>query len=84
MEMSVALTKVLPRQCWGNTRVCFIYAKRAVNEKTAGCGGKQQSPQGGAFSRDLLNQKSKSLLFPGPGGPWLQMTSALCLHQVPV
>ena len=37
----------------------------------------KQSPQGGAFSRDLLDQKSKSLLFPGPGGPWLQMTGAL-------
>ena len=30
-----------------------------------------------AFSRDLLDKKSKSLLFPGAGGPWLQMTSAL-------
>ena len=28
----------------------------------------EQSPQGGAFSRDLLDQKSKSPLFPGPGG----------------
>ena len=37
----------------------------------------EQSPQGGAFSRDLLDQKSKSPLFHGPGGPWLQMTSAL-------
>ena len=37
----------------------------------------EQSPQGGAFSRDLLDQKSKSLLFPGPGGLWLQMTIAL-------
>ena len=37
----------------------------------------EQSPQGGAFSRDLLDQKSKSPLFRGPGGPWLQMTGAL-------
>ena len=67
-----------------------IYAKRTVNEKIAGCGRKQllfyqgpyiatneQSPQRGAFSGDLLDLKSKSPLFPGPGGPWLQMTSAL-------
>ena len=54
-----------------------------MNEKISGCGGRgnnigftnEQSPQGGAFSRDLLAQKS--LLFPGAGGPWLQMTSAL-------
>ena len=36
----------------------------------------EQSPQGRAFSGDLLDQKSKSPLFPGAGGPWLQMTSA--------
>ena len=39
----------------------------------------EQSPQGGAFSGDLLDQKSKSPLFPGSGGgggSWLQMTSA--------
>ena len=45
------------------------------------------SRQGGAFSGDLLDQKSKSSLFPGVcvcggggggggGGAWLQMTSA--------
>ena len=28
----------------------------------------EQSLLGGAFSRDLVDQKSKSLLFPGPGG----------------
>ena len=37
----------------------------------------EQSPQGRAFSVDLLDQKSKSPLFPRAGGPWLQMTSAL-------
>ena len=35
------------------------------------------SPAGWGFCRDLLDQKSKSLLFPGAGGAWLQMTSAL-------
>ena len=38
---------------WGENSSCF------TNE---------QSPQGGAFSRDLLDQKSKSPLFPGAGG----------------
>ena len=28
----------------------------------------EQFPQGGAFSGDLMDQKSKSLLFPEPGG----------------
>ena len=38
----------------------------------------EQSPQGGAFSRDLQDQKSKFPLFPGAwGGQWLQMISAL-------
>ena len=66
--------------------VGFLCAKRAVNEKIAGCGKNSSgftnmlSPQGGAFSGDLLDQKSKSPLFPGPGGLWLQMTSALCVH----
>ena len=48
-----------------------------MNEKISGCGGRgnnigftnEQSPQGGAFSRDLLAQtESKSPLFPGAGG----------------
>ena len=33
-------------------------------------------PNGGGFSRALLEEKSKSLLFPGAVGPWIQMTSA--------
>ena len=33
------------------------------------------------FSGDLLDQKSKSPLFPGAGGPWLQMTSALAFNS---
>ena len=48
---------------------------QAAGEKSSGFTN-EQSPQGGDFSRDLLDQKSKSPLFPGPGGPWLQMTSA--------
>ena len=59
-------------------------------KKIAGCGGRgwesssftnKQSPQGWAFSGDLLDQKSESRLFPTGGwGLWLQMTSALSAH----
>ena len=58
--------------------VCFIYAKRTVQAAGVNSSGftNEQSPQGGAFNRDLLDQKSKSQLFPGPGGGGLQMTSA--------
>ena len=50
-----------------------MYAKKAVNEKIASYRGNsrgftnEHSPQGGAFSGDLLDQKSKSRLFPGAG-----------------
>ena len=41
----------------------------------------EHSPQGEAFSGDLLDQKSKSQLFPRGGGvgggTWLHMTRAL-------
>ena len=38
----------------------------------------EQSPRGWAFSGHLLDQKSKSPLFPGGGGRgWLQMTIQL-------
>ena len=71
---------------WGRYPGFAIYRQKGpLNEKIAGCGENssgftnEQSPQGGAFSRNLLDQKSKSPLFPGPGGgggAWLQMTSA--------
>ena len=52
----------------------------AAGENSSGFTNKQ-SPQGGSFSGDSLDQKkSKSPLFPGVGGgggAWLQMTSAL-------
>ena len=47
MEMRRALTKVLPQQCGEIPGVCFINAKRAVNEKIASCGGKRQWGGGG-------------------------------------
>ena len=39
-------------------------------------------PTGGAFSRDLLDQKSKSPLFAGDMGPCLQMISALVVRVI--
>ena len=36
-----------------------------------------QSPQGRAFSGALKIEKLKAPLFPGPRGPWIQMTGAL-------
>ena len=39
----------------------------------------EQFPQGGAFSRDLLDQKSKSPLFPGPGGGGGVVTNDWCI-----
>ena len=41
--------------------------KQAAGENSSGFTDKQ-SPQGRAFSGDLLDQKSKSPLFPGAGG----------------
>ena len=78
VEMSGALTKVLPRQCRGNTRGLLYIDKKGSEMKNSRLRGKkvqissgftnQQSPQGRAFSGDLLDQKSKSPLFPGAGG----------------
>ena len=72
MEMSGALTKVLPRQCGGNTWGLLLYigkkGSEIVKRKQAVGFTYEQSLQGGAFSRDLLDQKSKSPLFPGPCG----------------
>ena len=55
--------------------------KAACGENSSGFTNKQSS-QGGVFflarivfSDDLLDQKSKFPLFPGGGGPLLQMTS---------
>ena len=73
MQMSGALTKVLPWQCGGNTGNFALYRQAAV-ENSSGFTN-EHAPQGGAFSGDLLDQKSKSPLFPELGGPWLQMTS---------
>ena len=78
MEMSGALIKVLGQQCGGNTRGLLYIDKKGSEMKNSRLRGKtvqissgftnEQSPQGQAFSRDLLDQKSKSPLFPGAGG----------------
>ena len=77
MKMSGAFTKVLPRQCEGNTpglpyiskKGCEMkpYQAAAVGENSSDFTNKQ-SPQDGALSGDLLDQKSKSPLFLGAGG----------------
>ena len=71
MEMSGALTKVLPLQYGGILRVCFIQGKMVVKLKDSRLRGKnssgftnEQSPQAGAFSRDLLDQKIKISALP--------------------
>ena len=78
MEMSGALTKVLSRQCGGNIRDLLYIDKKGSEMKNSRLRGKivqissgftnEQSPQLWAFSGDLLDQKSKSPLFPGAGG----------------
>ena len=68
----------------GNTRGLLYIGKKGSEMKRYQFAGEnsrffftnEQSPQGGAFIRDLLDLKSKSPLFPGPRGPWLQMASA--------
>ena len=76
MEMSGTLTKDLPWHCGGNTRGLLYIGKKyremkkimlAAGENSSGFTNKQSS-QGGAFSGDLLDQKSKSPLFPGLWG----------------
>ena len=80
VKMSGALTKVLPWQCRGNTRGLLYRQRRvpsemkryqAVGENSIGFTNKP-SPQGGTYSGDwlgdLLDQKSKSPVFPGGGG----------------
>ena len=42
VEMSAALTKVLPRQCRGNTRGLLYVGKKGCEMKRTSCWGKQQ------------------------------------------
>ena len=48
----------------------------AVQCKTSLLGGNSRAFYHLAFNWDLLDEKSKSPLFPGAWEPWLQMTSA--------
>ena len=70
VEMSGALTKVLPRQCGENTQGLLYIDKKGSEMKNSRLRGEngsgftnEQSPQGWAFSGDLLDQMSKSPLF---------------------
>ena len=83
MEMSVALTKVLPRK-WPGFALYICKIERAVNEKIVGCGGKQQCflPTNSLHRVGLIEgicwTKSQSPRYSlGLWGPWLQMTSVL-------
>ena len=72
MEMSGA---ILPLQCGENTQGLLYIGKKGREMKRLQAAGEnssgftnEQFPRGGAFSRDLLDQKSKTPLFPGAGG----------------
>ena len=60
--------------------------KAACGENSIGFTNKQSSQVGFlariAFSDDLLDQKSKFPLFPGGGGPLLQMTSTYLPYNI--
>ena len=67
----------------GDTRdLCYIEAKQAVQWKHNRLRGKTamalpaECPQCGGYSMGLKNEKSKSPLFPGGGGLWLQRTTS--------
>ena len=61
MEMSGALNKVSPQQCGANTRVFVFIGKKGCEMKKQAVGENScgftngQSPQGVAFSGDLLD-----------------------------
>ena len=57
MEMRGALTRVLPGHCGGNTRALIALYRQKGPAGENSCGfTNEQSRQGGAFSRDLLDQ----------------------------
>ena len=81
MEMSGALTKV----CHGSSGKYpgfGLYRQKGRESKMRGenSGGftNDQSPQGGAYSGYLLDQMSKSPLFPGGGGEGV-VTNDYCI-----
>ena len=84
MEMSGALTKVLPRQCGGNTRGLLYIDKKGSEMKNSRLRGKTavvlptSSPRRVGLLARICWTKSQSPRYsPGLGGPWLQMTSAI-------
>ena len=88
MEMSGALTKVLPRQCGVNTRGMLYIGKKgsemkrwqAVGENSSGFTKllPTSSPRRVGLLAGICLTKSQSPRYaPGLGGSWLQMTGAL-------
>ena len=78
VEMSGTLTKVATALRGKYPGFALYMQKRGMNKKQGAWENNsgftnEQSLQGGAFSGALLDQKSKSPLFPGPGGPYLQL-----------
>ena len=84
--MSRALTKVLPRQCRGNTRGLLYIGKKVremkryssrLQEKTAVVLPPASSPRRVGLLAGICWTKRQSPRYsPGGWGPWLQMTSA--------
>ena len=76
MEIGGVFNFALSQQCRGNARPLYHLAKKQQSKvkhnRLRGENGhgftNWLSPQCGAFSRDLLNEKSKSPLFPRAGG----------------
>ena len=63
--------------CRGNFLFTCRYLSRAFHRALT----IDMSPQCWAYTRALHRQKSISPLFPGPQGPWLQMTGALWVRS---
>ena len=89
MEMSGALTKVLPWQCGGNTRGLLYIDEKGSEMKNSRLRGKTavvlptSSPRRVGLLAGICWTKSQVPAIPrGWGGAWLQMTSALADNMV--
>ena len=93
MEMSGALTKVLPWQCGGNTRGLLYIDKKGSEMKNSRLRGKtvqissgftNESPRRVGLLAGICWTKSRSPRYSpglgGGGGAWLQMTHALDIN----
>ena len=87
MEMSGALTKVLPRQCGGNTQGLLYIDKKGSEMKNSRLQGKTAvvlpSSRVGLLAGICWTKSQSPRYSPGlGGGAWLQMTSALADNMV--